>query len=198
MMKKKTILLSILAIAALAVAIYCISYFTMLQSAKVPAITYSGLSDVFKKMERAKPGLKQKSYYYFNAWNTRCKPCIEEMPRLDSIADKLSPKIGFIYVTDDSEEKASAFLRKKGIQSRNFTYLHDMNEFISAVYHSQGIKHKIFPTHFVTDSIGTILFFKEGSLSYGKFEEGHQLSEADKKFLEKLQDPLVAFLKTIR
>lgn len=196
-MRKKILLLSV-GIAILVIFIYGIPYLKLYQSARVQDITYeNGLSVFFDKMKQEKPALAKKHYYYFSAWNIRCGACIEEMPMLESLSDSISEKIGCIYVSDDSDETISGFLKRKNITSKNFTYLNDMDDFISAVYKSQNITHKVFPTHFVTDSVGRILFFKEGSLSYGHFEKGHALSEADRKFLEKLQDPLVVFLKTI-
>lgn len=197
-MKKRILLISGVIVLS-AIIIYCIPYFKLYQSARVQDIGYeNGLSVFFEKMKQVNPKLKEKHYYYFSAWNVRCGACIEEMPMLESLSDSISENIGCIYVSDDPDETIKAFLKRKNISSKNFTYLNDMDDFISAVYKSQNIKYKVFPTHFVTDSVGNILFFREGSLSYGTFEEGHQLSEADKKFLEKLQDPLVAFLKSIR
>ncbi len=198
-MRKRLVLLISAVIVLSAIIIWCIPYFTLYQSARVQDIAYeNGLSVFFEKMKQVNPELKKKHYYYFSAWNVRCGACIEEMPMLDSLSGSLSENIGCIYVSDDSDETIRAFLKRKHISSKHFTYLNDMDDFISAVYSSQNIKHKVFPTHFVTDSVGRILFFKEGSLSYGTFEEGHPLSEADRKFLEKLQDPLVTFLKSIR
>ena len=197
-MKKKLILFSI-SVAASVIIIYCIPYFKLYKSAQVKNITYeNGLSIFFKKMNAVNPELRQKKYYYFSTWNVRCRACIEEMPRLESLSDSISKKIGCIYISDDSDETVKNFLKRKNISSKNFTYLNDMGEFISAVYSAQNIKLKVFPTHFVTDSLGKILIFKVGSLSYGKFKDGHKLTEADKKFLEKLQDPIIAYLKAIR
>jgi thiol-disulfide isomerase/thioredoxin len=197
-MNKKSIVILVIGIVLIAVAIYCVPYFLVYRSAKVTNIKYSGISDVLKKLDSIHPKLRKKKYYYFSSWNTRCGACIEEMPRLDSMAGNLSTNIGFIYVSDDSQEKAKSFLKRKNISSKNFTYLNDMDGFISAVYKTQGIKYKVFPTHFVTDSSGKILIFKQGSLSYGEFRKGHVLTKADSLFIEKQQDPIVIFLKKIQ
>lgn len=49
-----------------------------------------------------------------NWWHTRCAPCKEEIPGLDSLAKKYTgKKVMFVAITDDSKEKVSSFLETK-------------------------------------------------------------------------------------
>ena len=51
-----------------------------------------------------------------NFWNTKCGPCIAEMPQLSKLKDKYGDQMNFLSITDDStkEIELANFLKNKG------------------------------------------------------------------------------------
>src|ERR1700743_1838219 len=49
-----------------------------------------GFNIFLAKLKEGNKSLLGKKYYYINIWTNWCKPCIREMPWLDSIAGSLS------------------------------------------------------------------------------------------------------------
>ena len=181
------------------ISIYTIRIYLEYRSYAIKDIKYEdGLSYFRQRIQKSNPDLLHKKYYYFSAWNTRCKPCIQEMPLLDSIADSMSKKIGFIYLSDDSDKDINSFLKRKGITSRNFIFMNDMNTFISAMYKKKNITYKCYPSHIVTDSLGNILFFKQGSVSFIELPQNRKLTKNELSIKNKFKDPLVLFLETLK
>lgn len=195
--KKLIITLSIL-IVLIMFGMYAI-YYNFYNSNSIIKINYEdGMKSCFNRINANSNQFKNKKYYYFSIWNTHCKPCISEMPFQDEMAERLSKNIGFFYISDDSNEKVNTFLYKKGIKSRHFIFLNDMNDFISAIYNKQKKTFKVYPTHVVTDSVGNILFFKQGSIVYLEFPKNKILTKQEKILQEKIKDPLVLFLNDLK
>ena len=196
-MKIKTILIITSSVFIISILIYFIPFYLEYKAYSLRDIKYEdGIFFCFKKIKNTKLG--NKKYFYLSAWNTRCNPCLKEMPMQDDIADSLSKNIGFIHVSDDSEEKNMSFLKKKNITSRNFYFLNDMNTFISAVYKKKNIKYKVFPTHIVIDSVGNLLYFSQGSITHATFPKGKILNENELKLRKQLKDPLIVFLENLK
>lgn len=54
-----------------------------------------------------------------NFWSTTCKPCLEELPYLNTIQETLGDKAYFIAITYDNKENVTGLLEKK-----KFNFLH--------------------------------------------------------------------------
>jgi len=59
---------------------------------------------------------------FINFWFTRCPPCIEEIPMLNSLQKKFGDKVNFIAITFDDKATVNTFLKKKKI---NFDHITD-------------------------------------------------------------------------
>jgi thiol-disulfide isomerase/thioredoxin len=194
--KKIYILLSIIVIL---ITIYTLPIYLEYRAYTIKDIKYEdGLAYFHQRIQKSNPSLLNKKYFYFSAWNTKCKPCIKEMPLQDDLADSLSKNIGFVYISDDSDKNINSFLKRKGIISRNFIFMNDMNTFISAIHKKQNITYKCYPTHIVTDSVGNILFFKQGAISYIELSKNRKYTEKELSIKDKFKDPLILFLKTLK
>jgi len=83
-----------------------------------------------------------------NFWFVACKPCIKELPLLNSLVDKfLGKPVKFIAITFDDQATVEKFLKK-----HEFSY--QIVPAASDVIQSYGIN--IFPTHVVIDKNGKI------------------------------------------
>jgi thiol-disulfide isomerase/thioredoxin len=60
----------------------------------------------------------------FNFWFVNCKPCIEEIPRLNELVKKYQnhPDIVFLSVTFDKDKKVKNFLKKQPFLYEHITY----------------------------------------------------------------------------
>jgi len=102
-----------------------------------------------------------------NIWFTRCRPCIEEIPILNKLAEKYANKVHFIAITYDNKEIVSKFLEKK-----KFNYLNVINarKFINTI----GVNG--YPKNIFIDKNGIVKKI-EGGIKYfnknGKNEIGN-------------------------
>lgn len=162
-------------------------------------VEYSdGLEFCFNKLKQKDNKILLKKYFYFNKWNTKCKPCVKEMPTLDSLANTLKADIAYIYVSDESDEIINDFLEKKHISSNHFIYMNDMNYFISAVYKKMNNNFKAFPTHVIMDSTGQVLYFSQGSITSINLNGLHISEDKKQTFYKKMKDPLIVFLESLK
>ena len=192
---KKVIGITILVLIAL-ISIYSYKFY---QKHFLLDVEYEkGLKFCFDKLEEKDKNILSNKYFYFNFWDTRCKPCIKEMPALDSIANLTKAKIAYIYLSDEDDETINGFLKRKNIISKNFIYLNDMNYFMSAVYKKVNGKFKAYPTHVVTDSTGNILYFSQGGLISINFEKLNISKEKKDTLEERMKDPLIKFLQNLK
>ena len=60
----------------------------------------------------------------FNFWFVNCKPCIEEIPRLNELVKKYQnhPDIVFLSVTFDKDKKVKKFLKKQPFLYEHITH----------------------------------------------------------------------------
>ncbi|MGZ3883225.1 MAG: TlpA family protein disulfide reductase [Bacteroidia bacterium] len=149
---------------------------------------YKNFADSLKKKF---PKISNKEYYYVNIWNTFCKPCIDEMPILDSIAPFFQNKnIAFILITDDKNSVVENFFQKKHLKYNNLHFLNSMNSFISAICIEKGNKNKLLPMHIVINHEGKILYYGIGS--FPRVNLNHNgLKQAQKQLLKNLSKPEV-------
>ncbi len=82
-----------------------------------------------------------------NFWFTACPPCIDEMPVLNSIAEKYAEDYNFVAITYESKEQVAAFLEKHEFNFEHFT---DAQEFIDQI----GIS--AYPKNIILDAQGTV------------------------------------------
>lgn len=124
-----------------------------------------GLKLFHDKLKEKNGALAGKKYYYINIWTTWCKPCIKEMPWLDSIANSLNRDVGYVFVSDVSDHVANSTLQKKNIHLKNFIFLNDMNDFISAICNEQGVRSKVYPMVLILSNQGEVLHYSIGAYS---------------------------------
>ncbi len=82
-----------------------------------------------------------------NFWFTSCKPCIEEMPILNSIKEQFKDKVNFIAITFEPNEKVIAFLNKHRF---NFKQITNARKF------TDSLQMKSFPVNIFLDKNGVI------------------------------------------
>ena len=102
-----------------------------------------GLELFTQKLREKDTALLNKKYYYISTWTNWCKPCIREMPWLDSIAGALNKDVGYFFVTELSDELAEKCMERTKYHIENFIYLNDLNTFISAICNEKGTKNKV-------------------------------------------------------
>ncbi len=108
-----------------------------------------------------------------NLWFTRCKPCVEEIPVLNSLAKKYSDKVNFISISSDNKETINAFLK-----THEFNYIHIVN----ASNYLNEIGSYTYPKTIFIDKNGIIKritrgiphIFKNGKQELGTGEEFEQ------------------------
>lgn len=85
-----------------------------------------------------------------NLWSVTCEPCIEEMPFLNQLKEKLEDKINFVGITNNDKEKVDKFLLK---HTFNFTQ-------ITGADYKMFNKNNFtrFPFNFLLDENGNIFY----------------------------------------
>ncbi len=91
-----------------------------------------------------------------NFWFTTCKPCINEIPALNKIAQKYKNKnVIFLAITFDNKEKIANFLSENTF---NYTIISDID-----ILKSYDINN--YPTSIIIDKKGKIIFKKTGTFT---------------------------------
>jgi thiol-disulfide isomerase/thioredoxin len=112
----------------------------------------------------------KKKYYFISIWNTMCKPCVKEMPILDSLADKINrTDICYIYLTENSTTRINEFLKKHNLSSRNFIFINDADLYISSVLKKHNLRNRQYPIQLLIDSNGREKYFQIGTLEKSDF-----------------------------
>ncbi len=124
-----------------------------------------GLSLFTERLKKEHPALQNKKYYYINVWINWCKPCIREMPWLDSLAGTIDKEVGYFFVSEMTDSLAQKSIEHKGFQLKNFVLLNDMNAFVSAACNKRGIKNKIYPMVLILSNSGELVYFSTGAYS---------------------------------
>ena len=102
---------------------------------KVEDISWDKGRAMFKdSLKKKYPELADKKYFYINMWAMFCGPCIKEMPWLDSLAGAMERKdVAYIFLAGESDKATNSMLERKKYKIKNFVYLNNMSDFISAV-----------------------------------------------------------------
>ncbi|MCC6372184.1 MAG: hypothetical protein IT236_14365 [Bacteroidia bacterium] len=124
-----------------------------------------GLSLFQKKLKQSNPNLLSKKYYYINIWSITCKPCIKEMPWLDSLAGAIKKDVAYVFLSELSDEVANNCLKNKKIQTKNFVYLNEMNDFVSSICNERKTRSKAYPTVIILNNQGEVLHYSIGAYS---------------------------------
>lgn len=88
-----------------------------------------------------------------NFWFTTCKPCIEEMPILNSIKSQLKDSVNFIAITYEKTEKAKAFFKK-----HRFTF----RQIANAEKFTNSLNMTSFPVNVFLDKNGIVRKIENG------------------------------------
>tara|TARA_R110002051_G_scaffold325678_2_gene430134 strand:- start:53919 stop:54683 length:765 start_codon:yes stop_codon:yes gene_type:complete len=116
-----------------------------------------------------------------NFWFTKCAPCIDEMPVLNTLYQQYKSDINFVAITYESEEKVSAFLKKHPFK---FKHLVDAKSFTDA------LEIKAYPLNLFLDANGVLQYIENG-IAYvmNEREEGMKMGDGNEiiAILEKLK-----------
>jgi thiol-disulfide isomerase/thioredoxin len=92
-----------------------------------------------------------------NYWATWCAPCIAEMPDLQKLYGDYKDKIDFYFVTSDSKDLVSAFLKKRNLDIPIYYLLSEP---------PKGLQSQKLPTTFLINPEGEIVIKKTGAASW--------------------------------
>lgn len=125
---------------------------------------------LFNKIKNLYPEYqKNKKYYLISIWNILCKPCVKEMPLLDSLADNANRKdLGYVFLTENGDKTITQFLQKHHISSKNFIFLNDADTYISSVLKSHNLKNRQYPIQLIIDNKGNEIYFQIGTIDSSK------------------------------
>ena len=132
--------------------------------------TIDGSSFLLEKIRMSDDkSLKNKKYYFISIWNTMCKPCIKEMPMLDTLAMTINREdLGYIYLTENGNKMINEFRKKHNINSRNFSFINNADNYISSILKSHNLKNRQYPIQIIIDSVGNIKHFQIGTIESSK------------------------------
>ncbi|MFC6269602.1 TlpA family protein disulfide reductase [Frigoriflavimonas asaccharolytica] len=82
-----------------------------------------------------------------NFWFTKCMPCVEEMPILNSFSEKFGDKVNFISITFNSEKEVQEFLK---------THPYDFLHITNSKDEIEKLKISAYPTTLFLDKDGII------------------------------------------
>lgn len=125
---------------------------------------------LFNKIKNLYPEYqKNKKYYLISIWNILCKPCVKEMPLLDSLADNANRKdLGCIFLTENGDKIINQFLKKHHISSKNFIFINDADTYISSVLKRHNLKNRQYPIQLIIDNKGNEIYFQIGTIDSSK------------------------------
>lgn len=95
---------------------------------------------------------------FINFWATWCKPCVVEMPSIQTLYDSLkSEAVAFLLISDENEETVRKFLEEK-----RFTFpVYLRSKELPTVFKTRGI-----PATFILSRDGTVVFKHVGSAKW--------------------------------
>jgi thiol-disulfide isomerase/thioredoxin len=137
-----------------------------INSSKIKDIDQKDGTDfLFKKIKCLRFDQENKKYYFVSIWNTMCKPCIKEMPLLDSLADNINRQdLAYIFLTENGERMINQFREKHNINSRNFSFINDADIYISSILKSHNLKNRQYPIQLIIANNGDVKYFQVGAI----------------------------------
>lgn len=130
------------------------------------------------KVKESNFDTSQISYYYINVWATSCKPCVEEMPYLDSLSGTLTPNVKCFFVTLQDDKKVNDFLKRKSIIFKHFRLYNNLEHFVNALYNKSNVSKFLYPLHIILNKKLEIVFSSSGSvIGTGELGGGNILLE---------------------
>ena len=96
-----------------------------------------------------------------NFWATWCAPCVEEMPALAKLRDRLAPRGFEVIAVNQGEmpQRVIAFVNRSGL---DLPILMDRDKEVARAWRVRAL-----PTTFVVDAAGRIRFHAEGEIDTG-------------------------------
>lgn len=92
-----------------------------------------------------------------NFWATWCPPCVAEMPYFQDLYNQYGDRVRFYFVTDETPEKVTAFIEKRG---------YNLPVQIMRYAAPEILQSKALPTTFVLGKNGEIHIHKKGSAKW--------------------------------
>lgn len=92
--------------------------------------------------------VSEKKVVLVNLWATWCPPCVAELPSMQRLYAKYGDKVDFYFVTAESPEVVSSFLRKKGF---------DLPVYIEKQVPPKLLRSKTIPATFLLNKEGDIV-----------------------------------------
>lgn len=95
---------------------------------------------------------------FINLWATWCKPCVAEMPSIQTLYDSLKNEaVAFLLISDETEETVRKFLDR-----RQFTFpVYLRGEEVTTVFKTVGI-----PATFIVSRDGAVVFKHVGAAKW--------------------------------
>ncbi len=95
---------------------------------------------------------------FINLWATWCKPCVYEMPSIQTLYDSLkNEEVAFLLISDETEETIRKFMAEK-----NYTFpVYLRSEELPTVFKTMGI-----PATFILSRDGAVVFKHVGSAKW--------------------------------
>jgi thiol-disulfide isomerase/thioredoxin len=92
-----------------------------------------------------------------NFWATWCPPCVAEMPSLQNLYNEYGDRVDFYFVSMESPEKITAFMKKKD---------YDFPVYIPKQQIPEVIRGNTLPTTYIIGSSGEIVVDKKGAAKW--------------------------------
>lgn len=103
-----------------------------------------------------------KRYVFISTWAAFCKPCLQEMPILDSMINLRNKEMEGYFVTDVTPPDN----KYAGLKFKNFRLLYHQHALISAIHNKFGMKQKTYPVNLVVDRQLTVYFFNSTGIDF--------------------------------
>lgn len=124
-----------------------------------------GAKSFFDKLKSKNIDISEKRFFYVSIWNPICRPCLREMPWLDSLAGSLRKDVTCFFISDVDDELANNCIERQNYALKNFIFLNGMNDFISGICNEKSVKIKIYPITVVFDQNGKLYHYSVGAYS---------------------------------
>lgn len=114
---------------------------------------------------------------WVNFWAAWCVPCREEIPRLSSWEQKLSPKMSLVFISlDDDERQLQAFIEKQPSMGIKSTYwLRDGKEREEWLAGASLDTDPELPMHLLVDPTGKIRCVVRGAVEDADYERVQEI-----------------------